>query len=404
MVGCDDNKVYAWHHNGALVSGFPVVAADKIGSSPALGDIDNNGDIEIVVGSDDGGVYAWNHDGSTMSGWPRMTGSKISSSPALGDINGDGDLEIAVGSENGYLYVWDYQGNLVLQGNTDEAIKFSSPVIGDIDGDGDREVAIGSDSDSVYAWHHNGVLVDGFPLDTSDDVQSSPALADLDKDGDLELLIGSADQRLHIWDLPGKFNSRNIDWGMFHLNPRYGGFYQKKSRLSSAKSTPIEQRYIGVAGGTLFVEDATSNIFRVELTIPANALSASATIEAGEVENPPVFSGGITAVGTPVDFTSMNFSVPVMIKIPYTQAMLDEVGLTTADNLRIYTYSESVLTWSEPSGGSTVDKANQAVWIMVDHFSLFGLGALAAAGAGGGSSAGGAGVLLPPRPLGHLPR
>ena len=397
VVGCDDGKVYAWHAvSESAVSGFPVTAGNKVSSSPALGDIDNNGDIEIVVGSEDGGVYVWNHDGSLMSGWPKMTGigSIITSSPALGDLDGDGDLEIAVGSENGYLYVWDYQGSQVFLGSADEAIKFSSPAIGDIDGDGDKEVMVGSDSDGVYAWHHNGVLVDGFALETSDDVQSSPTLADLDKDGDIELIAGSNDQRLHIWDLPGKFNSRNIDWGMFHMNPRYGGFYQKRTaKLTSVKITPVERRYLGIAGGTLFVEDATSNIFGLELTIPANAISVDTNIEIGEVENPPAFSGGITAVGTPVDFTSMNFSVPVMIKIPYTQAMLDAAGLTTADNLKIYTYNESTLTWSEPSGGSTVDTANRVVWIMVDHFSLFGLGSVAAAGAGG-SSAGGGGCFI----------
>ena len=148
-----------------------------------------------------------------MSGWPIMTGigSIITSSPALGDLDGDGHLEIAVGSEKGYLYVWDYLGRQVLLGSADEAIKFSSPVIGDIDGDGDREVVIGSDSDGVYAWHRNGIPVDGFPLETSDDVQSSPTLADLDRDGDIELIVGSNDQRLHIWDLPGKFNSLHID-------------------------------------------------------------------------------------------------------------------------------------------------------------------------------------------------
>ncbi|KKS42388.1 MAG: hypothetical protein UV05_C0045G0008, partial [candidate division CPR1 bacterium GW2011_GWA2_42_17] len=97
------------------------------------------------------------------------------------------------------------------------------------------------------------------------------------------------------------------------------------------------------------------------------------------------------AVGTPVDFTSMTFSVPVMIKIPYTQAMLDEAGLTTADNLKIYTYNESTLTWGEPTGGSTVDKVKHVVWAMVDHFSLFGLGGSSSGGSSGSSSSSGGG-------------
>ncbi|HAH19533.1 MAG TPA: hypothetical protein DCL49_01355, partial [Candidatus Omnitrophica bacterium] len=390
VVGCDDGKVYAWHMDGTAVSGFPPVATNgKVSSSPAISDIDNNGYMEIVVGSEDGGVYAWNHDGSLMAGWPKITGDKVTSSPALGDIDGDGDLEVVAGSEDGYLYVWDYQGNLLWRGDTTDKIESSSAAIGDIDGDGDKEVVVGSDSDGVYAWDYSGVLVDGFPLETSDDVQSSPTLADLDKDGDIELIVGSNDQRLHIWDLPGKFNSRNIEWGMFHLSLRYSGFYQKKVRLVSVKITPVERGYVGSAGGTLFVEDATSNIFGLELTIPTNARDNSTNIEIGEVENAPAFSASVTAVGTPVDFTKMNFRVPVMIKIPYTQLMLDEAGLTSADNLKIYTYNETTLSWSELTGGSTVDKVKKVVWAWVDHFSLFGLGGSSSAGSGGSSGSGG---------------
>jgi WD40 repeat protein len=92
------------------VTGWPNTTGDSVNSSPALGDIDGDGDIEVVVGSRDKKVYVWHHDGSAVTGWPNTTGGSVHSSPALGDIDGDGDIEVVVGSEDGKVYAWDCFG------------------------------------------------------------------------------------------------------------------------------------------------------------------------------------------------------------------------------------------------------------------------------------------------------
>ncbi|MCB1153956.1 VCBS repeat-containing protein, partial [bacterium] len=89
-------EVYAMHHNGnlnpegALLPGFPVRVdipdndnsfeyghGKAIVAAPALGDLDNDGLLEIVAGSYNQRVYAWriadeNHDNEAdlVSGWP----------------------------------------------------------------------------------------------------------------------------------------------------------------------------------------------------------------------------------------------------------------------------------------------------------------------------------------------
>lgn len=70
--------------------------------SPALGDLDLDGTLEIMVGVHDGiylddgeSRYAFHQDGTVMTGWlQRMWGD--SSAPAVADLDRDGRLEVVV--------------------------------------------------------------------------------------------------------------------------------------------------------------------------------------------------------------------------------------------------------------------------------------------------------------------
>jgi len=229
VVGSYDNNVYAWHHNGSTVKGWPRTTGDGVMSSPVLGDIDGDGDLEIVVGSWDDKVYAWHHDGSIVEGWPKTTGRSIWSSPALGDMDKDGDIEVFICSYDGKVYAWHHDGSTVKgwPKTTDGGIYSScySPALGDIDGDGDIEVVVGSD-DKVYAWHHDGSNVTGWPKKTGDYVPS-PALGDIDGDGDMEVVVGSYHE-VHVWDCSGIYNPNNIEWGTFHHDVMRTGLYEPK--------------------------------------------------------------------------------------------------------------------------------------------------------------------------------
>ncbi|MCK4546861.1 MAG: VCBS repeat-containing protein [Candidatus Eisenbacteria sp.] len=212
VVGSKDWRVYMWDAQGNLKSGWPVVTGDEIWSSPALADIDGDPDLEIIVGSNDGTLYAWNPDGTGVlngDGTLAVSDQMIRSTPAVADLDGDWTPEILVGC-GGRLMVWNHDGSGYLQPdgvfwNMGGGEAGGSPAVADVDDDNHPEIFMGSNGGNLYAWKFDGT---GYRDTTAvfavtGPIWSSPSIGDLDDDGDLEIVCADLDGFVYVWDDTG---------------------------------------------------------------------------------------------------------------------------------------------------------------------------------------------------------
>lgn len=317
VFGGFDMRIQVLRSDGTTAPGWPRFVRDTIWSSPALADLDNDGFLEIVIGidthlegppfntPDGGGLYVMNYDGTDLPGWPKFIDQAIYSSPAIGDLDGNGTLEIVHGTSEFYanpgagykIYTWDVNGNLLWTGNTGGYVR-SSPALGDINGDGTFEVVANSLEDAkTYAWRHDGVplwsvqpldylgqwrplsespVIAAYTNDGQNDVLTNvlweaavidgatgqqltgtsvadsrpsyvsgstastnvPALGDIDGDGFLELVVASANNagpiaQVVYWNLPTPATPESTPWPMFSQNPAHTGYLARPAALDA---------------------------------------------------------------------------------------------------------------------------------------------------------------------------
>ncbi len=215
-------------------------------SPPAMGDVDGDGELEVVLVGDhessasteNQGVTFWllNPDMTRPPGWeePINTGGPLHNgslgqnivhtmpSPSIGNISEAAGLEILAPAYDGNLYafgadgteLWRYAFGTV----SNPYVGASEVLIADLNGDGVPEILFttytsGAPREPDAAAHlvvlsNNGALLHEVELFARGSM-AAPTLADLEGDGDLELIVslkdtlGGGDGGVQIWDIPG---------------------------------------------------------------------------------------------------------------------------------------------------------------------------------------------------------
>ncbi len=254
------NLLLAYRHNGTQVPGFPITAGSggNIMCSPTIADLDNDGLKEIIYISEEDSLRVVRQNGTRYPGFPRYFRSQSTNgdvtcpSPAVGDFDNDGRLEIVAvevfGASSSSVHVVDTDvaggtsGQTMsgwprsVPGNTE-----SSPVVGDLNGDHLPDVVFGiggGDTESpnnIYAFSHAGVDLDGFPLTLGGPIRPAPVICDLDQDGYVNLVYGGWDLQIHVWDLPATYYPNEMPW------PTFRGNYLRDGVFRFIATTPVEE-------------------------------------------------------------------------------------------------------------------------------------------------------------------
>ena len=391
IVSSFDQYLYALRYDGTALPGWPFFMYDSAWSSPAVGDLDADGHPEVVIGAYthrgfppgldtvDGGGILWvvDYTGKVVSGWPRIFDLHIDSSPALGDLDGDGFLEIVFGtgiepgSARGHhvyayhgdgepgcrlarenkrhglavsstsrsrwrlpqrsdrcskrwpVYVWAGNGQLfpgawpvqpTNESNRTGAI-VGSPVVADLDNNADLEILtpIGWD---IVAFNHDGSKFrygaeTQLRLHTGFSIGSTPTIADIDQNGRLDVLIGSAEYdfnqgRLYAWELPGMAVPGAMPWPAWRRDQLRTGAWPGPIKVEISPDSLVN--FVSPGNGSMIdtsivvnhgactadeVMAVASNPDRVKVTVNA-AASTGAPIVIGVQIDPAGLAGGRT--------------------------------------------------------------------------------------------------------------
>ncbi len=252
-----------WHFDGGV----------STWTTPAIGDIDGDGIVEVVMAQTNGGgtndspIVAFEHDGTLKwTSTEKWDGARtMNGSISIADVDNDGSPEIIA-------------GNLVLNHDGTTQIEFDdypTPTLGwrpsaatahDLDGDDDLEIVLG-----VTAYHHDGTVYYDHMADFT--YSGFPQVADLDDDGKPEVLLTTKegismlehDGTIKFKDLkPTGDNTNHLNWSRPAAIHDFNGDGAADFALSSGSnytvyegdasviwSKPVSDQS-GIASGTAF--------------------------------------------------------------------------------------------------------------------------------------------------------
>ena len=156
-----------------------------------VGDVDLDGDLDLVFGVRSDGTTVWLNDGTgTFINTGQSLGSGDVDAVVLADLDGDGDPGMIIANKTGGNTIWgnDGTGTYINTGQSLGNADTAAIAVGDVDLDGDLDVIFGNIGAANTLWLNDG---NGFFTDSGQNLGNNDglgvAVGDFDNDGDLDL-------------------------------------------------------------------------------------------------------------------------------------------------------------------------------------------------------------------------
>ncbi len=284
--------------------------------APAVGDLDGDDRLELVITTWDGWVFVYDVDGSQRPGWPQhvdwdftkvrdrdhIYDSGFMASPVLYDMDGDGKLEIIAAAMDQHIYIWHDDGSPMAPypvrvgsepAETSGERIVCTPAVGDADGDGLPEIAVGTNEalgandaqNEALAYvleGETGEVKDGWPQSVyglmvnvlpviGKGIPTNPIMADLDYDGLLEISFDTVSTQGWIFRVDGSIYKKmnNRDFGELSdsadspayilLNNGAMGYIDPEGGVDFVKGTAGFDFALAFAGGGQLPEERLPN-------------------------------------------------------------------------------------------------------------------------------------------------
>ncbi len=239
VVTDKEGRVYRINYSSGVTESIQVPSGQTQLGTPAVADIDSDGEYEFVFGSTESRIYVGSLNTFSLEATidTGLVGQCVRG-PTFANVDGDSFLEIFVvagsctntgkswvimvdvgGSPVSYQVSWKKEVN---------AVSTSVPVIGDFDDDGAVELLTLHDNGYLYVWELDGVLsfaAPYFATNTQYGVRGSPVILDVDGDGALNVVFGDMLGRCgRIFEFGAGTAAGKIWWRYYRLNAQQNAF------------------------------------------------------------------------------------------------------------------------------------------------------------------------------------
>lgn len=188
IIGTSLGFIYVLDHTGQVRPNFPITMAEIQGQI-GVADVNNDGQLELIATDNRFNVAAFSSKGKEL--WEKRISGYSAQGPTLGDINNDGIVDVVVATTNGHLWA--------LNGKTGEVLKnfpvkaggsiMAPPLILKFPSGIGKSIVVPAHDGYLYIV--DGVSGCAHKMDIGENSYSMVLVDDLNGNGKLDLLVST---------------------------------------------------------------------------------------------------------------------------------------------------------------------------------------------------------------------